>query len=67
MGVMADFHADPNSSYARQIFAEGLSSDGSKEDFSGDNRELCPKAGGALNNGRGRPAPSLYFLTAFAA
>lgn len=46
---------------------KGLSCDRSKEDFSGDNRELCLKAGGALNNGRGRPAPSLYFLTAFAA
>lgn len=52
---------------ANHLGSEGLGANGPKEDFLGDNRELCPKAGGALNNGRGRPAPSLYFLTAFAA
>lgn len=57
-----EIHADPNRSYAMRILEKGLSCDGSKEDFLGDNRELCPKAGGALNNGRGPPLLYIFLL-----
>lgn len=52
-GFVEEIHADPNRSYAMRILRKGC--DGSKEDFLGDNRELCPGGRGAKQRVVARP------------